>query len=59
MNPQEIASKNSKTIESSCLINFLGPSRAVLVFFDWSGWSELGFGLSRLPAAIAYTEQLN
>ena len=29
------------------------------VFYDWPGWSELGFGPSRLPAAIAYTDQLS
>ena len=43
----------------SCWVYFLGPFRAFLVFCNWSGWSELGFGLSRLPAAIAYTDRLS
>ena len=51
---------NPRSVQvSSCCVYFLGPFRAFLVFCDWLGWSELGFGLSRQAAAIAYTDQLS
>ena len=37
---------------------FLGASRAFLLFVTGQADLNYGFGLSRLPAAIAYTDQL-
>ena len=55
----EVSLKRREIRQIFVLSLFFGPWRDFLFFCDWSDCSELGFGMSQLPAAIAYTDQLS